>query len=143
MIDDFLAGNVDEVYLAYTDFVNTIVQHPVVKRLLPLVPDNLDEQAMSEYVSDTKKTLAQSYIYEPDPLSILDTVLPRFTQLQVYQAVLEAIASEHSARMVAMRNATENANQLVGDLTLTYNRLRQEAITMEMMDIVGGVEALK
>jgi F-type H+-transporting ATPase subunit gamma len=82
------------------------------------------------------------YIYEPDPRTILDTVLPRFTELQIYQALLESLASEHSARMVAMRNATDNANELLGDLTLTYNRARQESITKEMLDIAGGAEAL-
>ncbi len=82
------------------------------------------------------------YLYEPDPVTLLDTILPRFTELQIYQAVLEALASEHSARMVAMRNATENANELVDDLTLTYNKARQEAITKEMLDIAGGAEAL-
>ena len=82
------------------------------------------------------------YLYEPDPATILNTVLPRFTELQIYQAILESLASEHSARMVAMRNATENADELLGDLTLTYNRARQEAITKEMLDIAGGAEAL-
>jgi F-type H+-transporting ATPase subunit gamma len=82
------------------------------------------------------------YIYEPDPRTILDSVLPRFTELQIYQAILEALASEHSARMVAMRNATENANELISDLTLSFYRARQEAITEEMLDIAGGAEAL-
>jgi F-type H+-transporting ATPase subunit gamma len=82
------------------------------------------------------------YIYEPNPRTVLDTVLPRFTELQVYQAVLESLASEHSARMVAMRSATENAKELIDILTLNYNRARQEAITREMLDIAGGAEAL-
>jgi F-type H+-transporting ATPase subunit gamma len=82
------------------------------------------------------------HIYEPDPQTILGQVLPRFTELQVYQAILESLASEHSARMVAMRNASENAEALVDDLTLSYNRARQEAITKEIMDIAGGAEAL-
>jgi len=142
-LDDFLTGETDEVFLAYTDFVNTIVQKPVVKRLLPLVPGELEEQAVSEYITDTKHTLASTYIYEPDPTELLDVILPRFTETQIYQAVLEALASEHSARMVAMRSATDNANDLVADLTLTYNRVRQEAITKEMLDIVGGAEAQK
>lgn len=143
VINDFLAGKYDEVYIAYTDFVNTLVQKPVVKRLLPLVPERMEEQAMAEYVADRQSTLAKAYIYEPDPARLLDVVLPRFTEMQVYQAVLEAQASEHAARMVAMRNATESANELIGDLSLTYNRLRQQAITMDMLDIVGGVEAQK
>ncbi len=142
-IDDFLSHEFDEVFLAYTDFVNTMVQNPVIKRLLPLVPDKMDEQAVAEHVSHAKDTISKTYIYEPNPMELLDTILPRFTELQVYQAILEALASEHSARMVAMRSATDNANELVANLTLTYNRVRQEAITKEMLDIVGGVEALK
>lgn len=142
-IDDFLEGKYDEVYIAYTDFVNTLIQRPAVKRLLPLIPERLEEQAMAEYVTGRQSTLAQAYIYEPSPDELLDVVLPRFTELQVYQAILESQASEHAARMVAMRNATENANELIGSLTLTYNRLRQQSITMEILDIVGGVEAQK
>jgi len=98
---------------------------------------------VSVHVADTKRTLAPTYIYEPDPAEMLDVILPRFTETQIYQAVLEALASEHSARMVAMRSATDNASELVADLTLTYNRVRQEAITKEMLDIVGGAEAQK
>lgn len=142
VIDDFLEGKYDEVYIAYTDFVNTLIQRPVVKRLLPLLPEKIEEQAVSEYVEARQNTLAQAYLYEPAPEHLLDVVLPRFTELQIYQAILEAQASEHAARMVAMRNATENANELIGSLTLTYNRLRQQSITMEILDIVGGVEAL-
>ncbi len=142
VINDFLEGKYDEVYLAYTDFVNTVVQRPVVKRLLPLLPEKMDEQAVVEHVGRATGS-RHPYIYEPGPVELLDTILPRFTELQVYQAVLESLASEHSARMVAMRSATDNANELVANLTLTYNRARQEAITKEMLDIVGGVEALK
>lgn len=141
VIDDFLSGEFDEVYLAYTDFINTMSQKPVVKRLLPLLPDNTDEQAVSEHVAKAKVN-KNVYIYEPDPEELLNIVLPRFTELQIYQALLESLASEHSSRMVAMRSATDNANELVADLTLTYNRVRQESITKEMLDIVGGVEAL-
>jgi F-type H+-transporting ATPase subunit gamma len=142
-MSDFLDDTFDEVYLAYTSFVNTIVQKPVVRRLLPLIPELLAEQAGAEHLVSSKRTLAASYIYEPSPRELLDTVLPRFTELQIYQAILEAQASEHSARMVAMRSATDNANELIADLSLTYNRLRQESITKEILDIVGGVEALK
>jgi F-type H+-transporting ATPase subunit gamma len=98
--------------------------------------------AVSEHRGVEPTQQLVEYIYEPDPRTILNTVLPRFTELQVYQAILEALASEHSARMVAMRNATENALELLDDLTLTYNRARQEAITKEMLDIAGGAEAL-
>jgi len=142
VIDDFLKGEFDEVYLAYTDFINTMVQKPVVKRLLPLLPEQTEGQAVSEHISKAK-TNTHVYIYEPDPEELLSIILPRFTELQIYQALLEALASEHSSRMVAMQSATDNANELVADLTLTYNRVRQESITKEMLDIVGGVEALK
>lgn len=142
-LSDFLDDKYDEVYLAYTRFVNTITQKPVIRRLMPLIPGKLEEQAGSEFLSESKKTLAATYIYEPDPRELLSTILPRFTELQIYQAVLEAQASEHSARMVAMRSATDNANELIADLTLAYNRIRQESITNEIIDIVGGVEALK
>ncbi len=143
VLDDYLAGVYDEVLLAYTDFVNTLVQRPVIRRVLPLrVAGDLTEQAVSEYVESKPPVRIPEYIYEPDPQAVLAQIVPRFTELQIYQAILEAIASEHSARMVAMRNATENANELVEQLTLSFNRARQTAITKEILDIVGGAEAL-
>ena len=141
-IDEFLKDQVDEVYLAYTDFVNMLVHRPVIKRLLPLCPTQLDTQAMSECIVGVQPTQVTEYIYEPDAIEILDSILPRFTELQVYEAVLEAQASEHAARMVAMRNATENAADLAEDLTLDYNKARQRSITREILDIAGGAEAL-
>jgi F-type H+-transporting ATPase subunit gamma len=147
-IDEFLEGRVDEVYVARTDFVNMLVQKPIIQRLLPLCPsdwacfDEEESQAMMEYIVDVQPVPISEYIYEPDVSAILDAVLPRFTELQVYQAVLEAQASEHAARMVAMRNATDNAAVLVEDLTLEYNKARQRAITRELLDIAGGAEAL-
>jgi F-type H+-transporting ATPase subunit gamma len=141
-IDDFMNGDCDEVHLAYTDFINTMSQKPVIRHLLPITPGPVESSVMRKYVADVPTHLAGEYIYEPDPHTILDAVLPRFTELQIYQAILEALASEHSARMVAMRNATDNANELIEHLTLTYYRARQEAITREMIDIVGGAEAL-
>jgi len=142
-IDDFLKQDYDEVHLAYTDFVNTITQKPTIRRLLPITPGPVESSVMRKYVSDVPTHAAGEYIYEPDAYTVLNTVLPRFTELQIYQAVLEALASEHSARMVAMRNATDSANELIEHLTLTYYRARQEAITKEMLDIAGGAEALK
>jgi F-type H+-transporting ATPase subunit gamma len=130
VLDDFLAGVFDQVYLGYTDFINVLRHEPVIRRLLPIVP------------AEVTGWSAGGYIFEPNPEALLSVILPRFTQLQIYQAVLEAQASEHSARMIAMRNASENADDLVGNLTLIYNKARQEAITTEMMDIVGGAEAL-
>ncbi|MFB0535042.1 MAG: ATP synthase F1 subunit gamma [Anaerolineae bacterium] len=140
-IGGFLEGQFDLVCMAYTDFITTLTQRPAIKRLLPIRPTELETQAMAEYVEDVRLTMVE-YIYEPDPRTILGEVLPRFTELQVYQAVLESIASEHSARMVAMRNATESAAELVEELTLSFNKARQQAITLEIMDIAGGAEAL-
>ena len=142
-IDEFLEGRADEVYLARTDFVNMLVQRPVIQRLLPLRPAEMEAQAMMEYVVDVQPAQVTEYIYEPDIPTVLEAILPRFTELQVYQAVLEAHASEYAARMVAMRNATENAAALVDDLTLDYNKARQRAITRELLDIAGGAEALQ
>ena len=142
-IEEFLEGRVDEVFLAYTDFVNLLRQRPVVKRLLPLVPTRLDEQVVAEYVVDMEPARVADYIFEPDAETVLSTALPRFTELQVYQAALEAATSEHAARQVAMRNATDNAEDLLRDLTLTRNKARQRAITRELLDIAGGAEALR
>lgn len=142
-IEEFLEGRADEVFLAYTDYINLLRQRPVVRRLLPLRPTRLDEQAVSEYVIDMRPAPVPDYIYEPDPETVLSTVLPRFTELQVYQAALEAATSEHAARQVAMRNATDNAEDLLRDLTLTRNKARQRMITRELLDIAGGAEALR
>jgi len=140
-IDGFLSGEYDEVYLSYSEFINTLTQQPTVRLLLPLHA-GVDSTVMSKYLDGPGGMVNSDYSYEPDPISLLDTILPRFTELQVYQAILEAQASEHSARMVAMRNATDNAHNLIDDLTLTYNKARQEAITNELLDISGGAEAL-
>jgi F-type H+-transporting ATPase subunit gamma len=141
-MEGFISGRFDAAYLAHTDFVNTLTQRPAIWQLLPIHPLELGVTPLTEHRGGETASETVEYLYEPDPHTILDTVLPRFTELQVYQAILEALASEHSARMVAMRNATENANELLDDLTLTYNRARQEAITKEMLDIAGGAEAL-
>lgn len=141
VIDGFLSGEYDEVYVGYSEFINTLNQQPTIRLLLPIHPGHLESKVLSEYLEESPATTSD-YIYEPDPVTLLDEILPRFTELQIYQAILEAQASEHSARMVAMRSATENANELVDDLTLTYNKARQEAITNEMLDIAGGAEAL-
>ncbi len=112
-------------------------QRPVVKKLLPLATaDHLPEGA-------TAAGPRPAYDFEPDPGQILDSLLPRLTEMQVYQAILESLASEHAARMVAMKNATDNASELVTGLTLTYNKARQAGITNELLDIAGGAEALR
>lgn len=141
-IDGFLAEEFDEVYLGYTDFINTLTQEPTLRLLLPIRPGAIESKVMSEYLGQETTMSTAEYLYEPNPTTLLDTILPRFTELQIYQAFLEARASEESARMVAMRNATENANELIGDLTLVYNKARQDAITKELLDIAGGAEAL-
>ncbi len=138
VVDDFLKGVVDEVFIIYTEFLNTLRQEPRVLRLLPLKPEVTERSAGGPRAQEPQAV----YEFEPNAEAILDEILPRFTELVLYQCLLEALASEHSARMVAMRNATENANVLVEDLTLSYNKARQLAITSEMLDIVGGAEAL-
>ncbi len=142
VIDGYLTGEFDEVYLASTDFINTLTQEPTIRLLLPIRPGAVESKVMSQYLGQEMTMSTAEYLYEPNPNTLLDTILPRFTELQIYQAFLEARASEESARMVAMRNATENANELIGDLTLVYNKARQDAITKELLDIAGGAEAL-
>jgi F-type H+-transporting ATPase subunit gamma len=144
-IDEFLSGAVDQVFIAYTDFVNTLTQRPVVLSWLPLIPYHTDDQVMSEMIKNVPEVSAgkSDYEYEPSAAGILEEIVPRFTELQLYQALLESQASEHSARMVAMRNASDNAAQLMADYTLIYNKVRQAAITAEILDIVGGANALQ
>jgi F-type H+-transporting ATPase subunit gamma len=137
-VEEFLKGDVDEVYLAYTDFVNMVKQEPVIKKLLPL--EFGDEAGRVQDYEHQHLTAA--YIYEPTEEELLDEIVPRFTALQVYQAILESLASEHAARMVAMSNATENAIELVSHLQLDYNKARQQTITNDLLDIAGGAEAL-
>lgn len=138
-VDDFLKGEVDEVYLIYTDFVNMGRQVATMKKLLPLEVSSGEGRVVD---FEPHNGPAAAYEYEPDQREILDEIIPRFTALQVYQAVLESQASEHAARMIAMRNATDNAKELVGALQLAYNKVRQQAITNDILDIVGGAEAL-
>jgi F-type H+-transporting ATPase subunit gamma len=143
-IDDFLDGKVDDVFIAYTDFINLGLRIPKVKQLLPLKPLDLEAMAVSEYVEDVSLAgvAERVYDYEPEPAVLLNSIVPSFTELQVYQAILEAKASEHSARMVAMNNATDNAADLIDYLILERNKARQSSITNEILDIVGGAEAL-
>ena len=131
VVDSYTDGDVDQVYLAYTRYVSTMSQQPVVEKLLPVTPAEL---TAAERVG---------YIYEPDNLMVLESLLPRFIEMEVFHALLESIASEQSARMVAMRSATDNANGLVDDLTLVMNKLRQDSITNELLDLVGGQIALE
>ena len=138
-VDEFLNGKADRVYLVYTDFVNMIKQVPAVKQLLPL-EIGIGEGRVVAF--EQLKKAGAAYIYEPNEEEILDEIVPRFTALQVYQAIMESLASEHAARMVAMKNATDSATELASALQLEYNKARQQGITGEILDIVGGVEAL-
>jgi len=130
IIDDYTNGIVDLVYLVYAQFISTMIQRPILQQILPVEPAPIP--------------IAQNvdYIYEPGPDVVLSDLLPRFVEMQIYHAILESIASEQSARMVAMRNATDNANELIQDLTLMYNKARQESITKELLDITSGAAAL-
>jgi len=130
IIDDYTSGLIDAAYVSYTKFVTTMTQKASMEPILPVEPAVIPQSQNVDY------------IYEPDSGSVLAGLLPRFVEMQVYHAILESIASEQSARMVAMRNATDNAKDLVDDLTLTYNKARQESITKELLDITGGVAAL-
>jgi len=138
-VEEFLNSNVDRVYLVYTDFINMVNQVPDIKQLLPL-EIGIGEGRV-EVFEQVKKASA-AYIYEPNEEEILDEIVPRFTALQVYQAVMESLASEHAARMVAMKNATDSATDLASALQLELNKARQQGITGEILDIVGGVEAM-
>src|SRR5512138_11222 len=132
-LDAYAKGEIDAVYLAYTRFINTMSQVPVVEQLLPLSPEKLREESR-EFTWD--------YIYEPDAQSVLDELLVRYVEAIIYQAVAENMASEQSARMVAMKAASDNAGTLIDELTLIYNKNRQAAITKELSEIVGGAAAV-
>ncbi|MHB8084717.1 MAG: ATP synthase F1 subunit gamma [Dehalococcoidia bacterium] len=131
VIEDYTSGLYDRVYIAYSKFVNLMSQKPTLELVLPVEPAVLP------------KTASPEYIFEPNAAFVLGELLPRFVEMQVYHAVLEAVASEQSARMMAMRNATDNAYDVIAELTLTMNKARQEMITKELLDIVAGVEGLK
>lgn len=139
-VDAYKNGEVDEVYLLYTDFVNMARQVSTVKKLLPL--DLAGDGRVQDFEHNKLAGPAAAYEYEPDQREILDQIIPRFTALQVYQAILESSASEHAARMVAMHAATDNAKELAGAYQLAYNKVRQQGITNDILDIVGGAEAL-
>ena len=130
--EEFVTARVDEVFLVYTHFVNTLKLVPTVRRILPLVPEEEDLDDLPPL----------QYIFEPDAETVLEAVLPRLVELTVYQATLDSAASEQSARMVSMRNATDNAGELLEDLTLAANKARQGRITKEMLEIASGAEAL-
>ena len=130
IIDDYTNGVIDMAYIAYAQFISTMRQVPVLQRILPVEPANIP------------RVQNVDYIFEPSSHAVLGKLLPRFVEMQVYHAILESIASEQSARMVAMRNATDSANELIQELTLVYHKARQESITKELLDITGGAAAI-
>lgn len=141
VVDDYEKGRFDEVYIATTEFISMAVQRPVIRKLLPLqVVYSADSPTEVHNITHTRSNAV--FTYEPDQQELLHQIIPRFTALQIYQAILSAQASEHAARMAAMHNATQSANELIGVLQLEYNKLRQQLITNEMLDISGGAEAL-
>ena len=131
--EDFLTEKFDEIDIAYSTFVSTLSQRPAIGRILPVVsPEITEDQEQSN----------DEYLFEPSPEAVLSRLLPHYVAIGLYRAVLENNASEQSARMIAMRNSTDNANELIGDLTLVYNKTRQATITREMIEIASGAEAL-
>jgi F-type H+-transporting ATPase subunit gamma len=136
MLDAFVEGKLDAVYLCYTKFLNTMKQEPQIEALLPLGADRLAQSA------DEKKAYGWDYLYEPDAASVIDELLKRYLEALVYQGVAENMASEQSARMVAMKAATDNAGNLIAELKLIYNKTRQAAITKELSEIVSGAAAV-
>jgi F-type H+-transporting ATPase subunit gamma len=138
IIDEFLQEKVNEVFLIYTNFINMTHQITTMKQVLPL--DLKGESRVQEFESHSTNPRA-AYEYEPDQRQLLDHIIPHFTALQVYQAILESLASEHAARMMAMHSATDNAKELAREYALEYNKVRQQAITNDILDIVGGAEA--
>ena len=132
LLDAYVKGEVSAVYLCYTRFINTMKQEPVVEQLLPLSADALDPHASSSW----------DYIYEPDASVVIDELLLRYVEALVYQSVAESMASEQSARMVAMKSATDNAGNVINELKLVYNKTRQAAITKELSEIVAGAAAV-
>ena len=156
IIKDYLAGKYDKIMLAYTDFVSTIKQAPRVKQLLPINLSEADERlgtvGKGDEAGKAKEIIAQKqekyfagqeYIFEPNPREVLNEMIPRLLEIQMFQALLESNASEHSARLVAMRNASDSADDMIDDLTLYYNKARQANITREIAEVVGGAQALQ
>jgi len=133
LLDAYEAGEINAVYLCYTKFINTMKQESVVEQLLPLSKQDMQADAGGP---------AWDYLYEPDPQTVIDELLVRYIEAQVYQAVAESMASEQSARMVAMKAATDNAGSVIGELKLVYNKTRQAAITKELSEIVAGAAAV-
>jgi F-type H+-transporting ATPase subunit gamma len=135
-LDAYMAGEIDVLYLGYTKFINSIKQDPTLMQLLPLTQDSMSQSETE------KKAYSWDYVYEPSAEAVVDELLVRYVEALVYQAVAENIASEQSARMVAMKAASDNAKNVIGELQLVYNKSRQAAITKELSEIVGGAAAV-
>ncbi len=135
IMDDYLNGTIDRVYISYPELVSTANQRPTIRQLLPIEPPTSDDPA--------EQGLKEDYIFEPSPKVVLERLLPRYIEMQIYEAILQNAASFQSAQMVAMKNATDSARDITRELTLTYNKARQEQITKELLDIVGGAAALE
>ena len=142
LLDAYAEGKLSAVYLCYTRFINTIKQEPVVQQLLPLSAASMAAEAAKDASAAGNTQHGWDYLYEPDAPTVIDELLVRYTEALVYQAVAENMASEHSARMVAMKAATDNAGNLIAELKLIYNRTRQAAITKELSEIVAGAAAV-
>jgi F-type H+-transporting ATPase subunit gamma len=140
LVQEFLSNKFDQIYISYTDFQNMLIQKPVIRKLLPL--EVVIDSGHRHGENITHSLSKAVFNYEPEQDEILDEIIPRFTAIQVYQSILESQASEQAARMIAMRNATDNGIDLLHELELQYNKARQQAITNEMLDIAGGAEAL-
>ncbi|MDT8317558.1 MAG: ATP synthase F1 subunit gamma [bacterium] len=131
VIDAYISGEIDELYLIYGKFESAMTQTPVFEKLLPIVPEEKSEE-----------TETTDFLFEPDATALLEKLIPKYVASQIYRAVLETAASEHGARMSAMDSASKNAKEMIGDLTVQYNRVRQAAITTELMDIINGAKAV-
>ncbi len=141
IIDDFMSGKVDRVYIVYNEFKSAISQGVVAHQVLPVVPEAV--QAIVPAGGTAGEAVATDYAYEPDKATLLSSLVPLYVEIGIYRAALESIASEHGARMTSMDNATRNAGEMIDKLTLVYNRARQASITKELLEIIGGAEALK
>lgn len=136
IMDDYLNGTIDRVYISFPELVSTANQRPAIRQLLPIEPPQMESV-------DSAEEYRQDYIFEPSPEVVLERLLPRYIEMQIYEAILQNAASFQSAQMVAMKNATDSAQDITKELTLTYNKARQEQITKELLDIVGGAAALE
>jgi len=143
VLTSFISNKYDQVNIIFTDFKSALSQRPILRQLLPLQKGGLEEIVGSEKDKQQEKKDTLEYIFEPDTQRLLDYLLPRLMEVQIYQAMLESTASEHSSRMMAMRNATDSATEMIDDLTLTYNQIRQSSITQEIAEISAGRIALE